>query len=409
MRTLEDEGASGAAGLSPAPVEDLIPEVRQHTRRRRLRNLAVVLFVAGLVAGLIAIIGSRSPAAHLTGGSASPSSLASARANRSIVVPKQPASLAVGPTGVLYVADGGRQQILRRLPDGRFEVVAGTGVAGYSGNGRLATAAEIDAPDSLAIAPNGVLYFVQAGRTKDANGLLDSVVREITPNGKITTVIGQHPNCGAVRRTSTSVPAKSAEFDGAQLTIGSGRALDISTTVCPNILHLGSYLQLTSSGELVRIPAGPIPIREKTSGYCGGGVRGPGFIAFGCDSGAGRGPRLMVVRSNGTTRSYPNQGSQADDMSVSNGSVVAIHNGAIVRVGVDELTAIATPRQLMNLVRGATGWWPGVGIAIDRHGNVYVDQDYLFARHGCADVIFEIEPSGQRRMLWRSARTDSCY
>jgi hypothetical protein len=361
MPTLEDHlDTGGPASLSPAPpAEDLIPEVRQHTRRRRLRNLAIVLLAAALVGGLIAVAGSGSPAGHHTTGSASPSSPGSTRAERSGVVPKQPASLAVGPTGVLYVADGGRQQILRRTPDGRFQVVAGTGVAGYSGDGRLATQAEIEAPTNLAIAQNGALYFTQVGRTKNANGLLDRVAREITPNGKITTV--------------------------------------------------ASHLKSTSSGELVRTSAGSIPIPKNTSQFCGAGVPGPGFIAFGCDSGAGRGPRLMVVRSNGTTKNYPNHGSEADDMSVSNRTVVAIHNGAIVRVEVNGLHTIASARQLIHLVPGATGDWPGVGIAIDRRGNVYVDQDYLIARHGCADVIFEIASGGQPRSLWRSARTDSCY
>lgn len=409
MPTLEDDlETSSPAALPPAPVEDLIPEVRQHTRRRRRRNLAIVLLAGALAAALTAITGSGSPANHRPGGSSSPSAPGSTRSNRASVIPKQPADLAVGPTGALYLADGGRQQILRRLPDGRFQVVAGTGVAGYSGDGRLATQAKIDDPDSLVVAPNGALFFTQAGRTKNG-GLVDSVVREITPSGKITTLIGEHPNCDAVPRTSSSVPAQAAEFEGAQLTIASGGALDISTTVCPNILHLGGYLQLTASGELVRTAPGSIPIPRDTSGYCGSGVPGRGFIAFGCSSGAGRGPRMMVVRSNGSTKNYPDRGSQADDMSVSNGAVVAIHNGAIVRVGANGLHTIATQRQLIDLVPGATGGWPGVGIANDRQGNVYVDQDFLIARHSCADVIFEITSSGLRRSLWHSARTDSCY
>jgi hypothetical protein len=41
--------------------------------------------------------------------------------------------------------------------------------------------------------------------------------------------------------------------------------LDISTTVCPNILNnLGGFLQLTSSGELVQTPVGSVP---GTSGF----------------------------------------------------------------------------------------------------------------------------------------------
>ena len=116
----------------------------------------------------------------------------------------------------------------------------------------------------------------------------------------------------------------------------------------------------------------------------------------------------MVVRSNATTKNYPDHGSQANDISASNGTVVAIHNGAIVRVAVNGLTTIATPTQLINLVPGAEGSWPGDGIAVDPQGNVYVDQDYLIAHRGCADVIFKIGSSGQPRSLWRSAPTNSC-
>jgi hypothetical protein len=410
MTTLEDHRTSDQpAGSSPETIEDLIPEVRQRARRRRLRNLVVVLLVGALAAGLIAVTGSHSPATHRTGGAGAPSSLASTPAERTSVVPEQPASLAVGPNGELYLADIGRDQILRRLQDGRFVVVAGTGVAGYTGDGGPATRAEIDFPGSLAVASSGAVYFAQTARTKTSSGPLRSVVREVTPDGGITTVIGQDPSCATVPSTSIAVPARSAELSGAWLTIGSHGLLDVSTTVavCPNILHVGSFLQLTSSGELVRTSADSIPLPAETSQFCWPEVPGSGFIAFSCSSGAGRGPRLMVVRSNGSTENYPEYG-ELDAMSASNGTVVAIRNGAIVRVGLNGLATIATQRQLANLVPGALGW-PGVGIAIDREGTVYVDQDFIIGRHGCADVIFQIGPRGQIRKLWRSARTNSCY
>jgi len=117
----------------------------------------------------------------------------------------------------------------------------------------------------------------------------------------------------------------------------------------------------------------------------------------------------MVVRSNGSTQNYPDTVSQPNDMSASNGTVVAIHNGAVVRVGANGLKTIATQRQLANLVPAATGGWPGVGIAINRHGTIYVNQDFLFGRRGCADIIVEIEPNGHMRALWHSALTRLCY
>lgn len=300
------------------------------------------------------------------------------------VVPRQPVSLAVGPDGDLYLADAGREQILRRLPNGRFVVVAGTGVA----------------PGSLAIAANGTVYFAQEGRSKS------TVVRAAEPNGTISTVVGNDPNCAAVPPSSHSIPAQSADLSGASLTIGSGGALELSTTVCPNVLHLGGFLRLTSSGELVRTHADSIP---HTSGYCSGGVAGHGFIAFGCASGAGRGPRLMIVRSNGSIESYPDSGSQPNDMAASDGTVVAIHNGAVVRIGAHGLETIATQPRLARLASGTALRMGDNGIAIDRHGNVYVNQDFLVRGRGCVDVIAEIDPGKNLRTLWHSAPSRSCY
>jgi hypothetical protein len=408
MTKVEDDlGAGTSTDLSHAPIEVLIPAVRQRARRRRLRNLAIVLAAAALVVGAIAFTGGRSPARHRTARSVPPSSHASTFSKTPAVSPKAPGSLAVGPNGELYIADTTRDQVLRRLPNGSFEVVAGTGVAGDSGDGGSALQAEINGPGSLTIAPNGAVYFVQPGRTKGTGGMFNSVVREVAPNGRITTIIGQGPNCGAVPSKSTSVPAKSAEFDGAELSIGTGGLLDLSTTVCPNILNdLGSFLQLTSSGELVQTSADLVP---GTPGYCTGGTAGPGFVVFGCASGARRGPRLMVVRSNGSTENYPDHGSQLNNTSSSGGTVVAFHNGAVVRVEANGLKTIATARQLSNVVPGTVGAMGDNGIAIDRHGNIYVNPDFLFGRHGCTDVILEIHASGPVSMLWRSAPGGTCY
>jgi len=102
----------------------------------------------------------------------------------------------------------------------------------------------------------------------------------------------------------------------------------------------------------------------------------------------------MIVRSNGSTENYPDNGSQPNDMSASNGTVVAIHNGAGVRIGVNGLETIATQRQLADLVAGAALRMGDNGIAIDRHGHVYVNQDFSIDRRGCTDVIVEIDQTG---------------
>ncbi len=97
-------------------------------------------------------------------------------------------ALAIGPTGPLYVADVARHRVLVRLPDGRFRVIAGTGIAGDTGNGGPALRAELSTVSALAFSPDGGLYVVDGGR-----------VRVITPNGIIHTIAGDGRPAGSPR------------------------------------------------------------------------------------------------------------------------------------------------------------------------------------------------------------------
>ena len=47
--------------------------------------------------------------------------------------------LAVAPDGLLFVVDEARHEVLVRLPDGTFRVVAGDGKSGFSGDGGKAS------------------------------------------------------------------------------------------------------------------------------------------------------------------------------------------------------------------------------------------------------------------------------
>ena len=44
--------------------------------------------------------------------------------------------MALGPNGVLYISEPSLNQVVARMPNGSFKLVAGTGSAGYSGDGR---------------------------------------------------------------------------------------------------------------------------------------------------------------------------------------------------------------------------------------------------------------------------------
>ena len=69
-----------------------------------------------------------------------------------------PIDVWVGDDGSMFIVE--RQNRVRHIgPDGRTTTIAGTGQAGFSGEGGQATGALLDWPSSIFVAPDGVLYI----------------------------------------------------------------------------------------------------------------------------------------------------------------------------------------------------------------------------------------------------------
>lgn len=68
-------------------------------------------------------------------------------------------AIAVDATGRLFIADYKNQCVRRVDPFGRIDTVAGTGEAGYGGDGGPATEARLNGPHGLATDPSGNLYI----------------------------------------------------------------------------------------------------------------------------------------------------------------------------------------------------------------------------------------------------------
>jgi len=73
-----------------------------------------------------------------------------------------PAALAFDQFGNLFIADP-LGQVVWEISGGNISQVAGTGQAGYSGNGGPATAAQLDQPSGVAIDANENLYIADSG------------------------------------------------------------------------------------------------------------------------------------------------------------------------------------------------------------------------------------------------------
>jgi sugar lactone lactonase YvrE len=92
-----------------------------------------------------------------------------------------PYGLAFDAQGDLYFADRGNNRIRRVDTAGSITTIAGTGSAGFAGDGSAATSAELYKPGSLAFDGAGNLYIVDLG---------NSAIRKIDVTGIITTIAG---------------------------------------------------------------------------------------------------------------------------------------------------------------------------------------------------------------------------
>lgn len=102
-----------------------------------------------------------------------------------------PSHMAVGPDGLVYIAELDGHRIRRILSDGTIETFAGTGEAVSSGDGGPASAAGLRAPRSIAFAPDGSLYVLEGTLIARFSTINTSRIRRISPEGLIYTIAGK--------------------------------------------------------------------------------------------------------------------------------------------------------------------------------------------------------------------------
>lgn len=91
----------------------------------------------------------------------------------------QAEGIAVDRAGNIYISDAQAHRIRQVSPSGIIRTLAGTGKPGFSGDGALATAAQLHSPYGLACDNNGNVYIADLGNGR---------VRRVGPDGRIATV-----------------------------------------------------------------------------------------------------------------------------------------------------------------------------------------------------------------------------
>jgi sugar lactone lactonase YvrE len=216
--------APGGPDTAPADAPSGPARRRSGTARSRARRVAVPIAVAVVVLAVLAAVvlpqalggGNRRKAtaqAQVTLGPAGPTApptvvptngapLPAVTAPRFPVVPvagtghagfsgdggpaalamlQNPYAPAIDAAGNIYVPDQDNNRIRRISSNGVITTVAGTGVQGFSGDGGPATAAMLARPSAVAIGPGGTLYIVDTFNMR---------VRQVGPDGIIRTIAG---------------------------------------------------------------------------------------------------------------------------------------------------------------------------------------------------------------------------
>jgi uncharacterized protein (TIGR03437 family) len=177
----------------------------------------------------------------------------------------RPTSVVMDAGGNLFISDSSNHRIRRVAVNGIINTVAGTGVAGYSGDGGQATAAALRFPIGICIDGAGNLYIADAE---------NHVVRRVTPAGIINTFAGNGAGAG------TDTGSFSGD-GGAAISAGLNTPEDVAVDTSGRL-----YIADTANYRVRRVSGGVITT-----------VAGTGFDGFGGDGGPGTSALLNLPRA----------------------------------------------------------------------------------------------------------------
>lgn len=187
-----------------------------------------------------------------------------------------PCGLALGQNGNLYIADSGNNRIRMINPTGYISTVAGSPVQGFSGDGGLATYADLNTPEGVAVDAAGNLYFTDTMNNRIRKLTFLSPCNGTTGNcpAIVTTVAGSSPPGGYGGFSGDGGPAIDAQLN---------RPFGIALDAAGNIFVADSYNQRV---RMINIATGIITTIAGTGveGFSGDG--GPALSAtFGFPTG----------------------------------------------------------------------------------------------------------------------------
>jgi sugar lactone lactonase YvrE len=278
-----------------------------------------------------------------------------------------PVGLAVDGSGNLYIADSGNNAIRLLSSAGAITTVVGTGVPGFSGDGGPASAAQLDAPRSVAFDTLGNLYVSDQGnnRVRQANTPAGSVMFPTTQAGKTSAAVTIPLQVNTSETTISSIVAPTSQAGKQEYTMtATGCALNTA-------LAAGTVCNVT----VTFTPAYPglraVPLEVNT----------PSETFFFGMAGIGNAPQAALTPGIINTVWNPHVGLNSLSIASLMGGI-AVDASGNVYVPASELGSLVTINVLLKIAAGTgvvTQVSPAeltetgdLGMAIDSAGNLYV-------------------------------------
>jgi sugar lactone lactonase YvrE len=244
--------------------------------------------------------------------------------------------VAVDASGNLFITDSGNNRIRMVTAQGIITTVAGSGYSGFSGDGGPATSADLNWPVGLAVDTSGDFFFADNCR-----------IREVTPQGIITTVAGTGCDTGGF--SGDGGPATSAG-----LALPVGVAVDARGDLFIADLNGGRIRKVTPQG-IITAAAG-----SGNSGPLGdGGPAASAYLSL---------PMGVAVDNLGNLF-IDDVGNLRTRMVTPQGTITTVAGGASGTVA--SFTGDGGPAASIAL-----GTNDPMGIATDTEGNVFIGDGY---------------------------------
>ncbi len=271
-----------------------------------------------------------------------------------------PQGLAVDSSGNLYIADSANN-VIRKISNSIITTVAGTGTPGASGDGQLATTAQLNNPMGVAVDASLNIYIADSNNQR-IREVAQSAIQ--SQNGVISTIAG----IGVPGFSGDNGTARSA-----QLNFPTAIAVDSTLNIYIDDFNNQRVRKITSTGIITTVAGGNSGPVKTPSGI----AVDPNANLYVDDSGTAQLFRftgaggITVIAGNGG-RYFAGDGGQATSAQLLQPEGLAVNGvGIFIADRGEAHVREVSGSGVISSPTGANGVGPA-GVALDSSGNVYL-------------------------------------